>query len=71
MNYHESLAYFRARLGLHVARLRVALSDGDRGASAVELAFITVALLAVAGIIVAAIRIFAQNQSNTIQTTNP
>ena len=71
MNFSESLAYFRARLGLHGARLRAALRDGDRGASAVELAIITALMLIVAGGVVAAITIFTNHANTQIQNTQP
>lgn len=66
MDYRSYIAYARASLGTHMARLRAALRDGDRGASAVELAFITAGLLIVAGIIYLAIHTFVQNESNNI-----
>jgi Flp pilus assembly protein TadG len=69
--FHTQFTYTRAALGLHLARLRVALRDRDRGASAVELAFITVGLLVIAGIIVLAIKTFVKNASNNIQNTTP
>jgi len=70
MDYRSYFTFARASLGAHTARLRAALRDGDRGASAVELAFITAALLIVAGIIIFAIRTFVTNESNQIQN-NP
>lgn len=68
MDYKSYLTYLRAANGVHVARLRAAFRDGDRGASAVELAFITAGLLIVAAIIYAAINAFVTNQSNKIQS---
>lgn len=67
MDYRFYYTYARAFLGAHAARLRAALQDGDRGASAVELAFITVGLLVVAGIIYAAINTFVNHESTKIQ----
>lgn len=67
MDYRSYFTYAWASLGAHTARLRVALRDGDRGASAVELAFITAGLLVVAGLIYFAIHTFVQNESNKIQ----
>jgi hypothetical protein len=67
MDYRSYFTYTWASLATHMARLRVALRDSDRGASAVELAFITAGLLIVAGIIYFAIHAFVQNQSNQIQ----
>jgi hypothetical protein len=66
MDYRSYLSYARASLGTHLARLRSAVRDGDRGASAVELAFITAGLLVIAGLIYAAIHAFVQNESNNI-----
>jgi hypothetical protein len=68
MDYRNSFTYTWASLGTHRARLRAALRDGDRGASAVELAFITAGLLVVAGLIYLAIHTFVQNESNKIQS---
>jgi hypothetical protein len=67
MEYRSYFTYARASLGTHTVRLRAAVRDGDRGASAVELAFITAGLLVVAGIIYLAIHTFVTNQSNKIQ----
>jgi hypothetical protein len=66
MDYRSYLTYARASLGTHLARLRAAVRDGDRGASAVELAFITAGLLIVAGVIYVAIHKFVQNESTSI-----
>jgi len=68
MDYRNYIIYTRASLTTHMARLRAALRDGDRGASAVELAFITAGLLIVAGLIYFAIHTFVQNESNKIQS---
>lgn len=59
--------YARAWFGMHTARLRAAVRDGDRGASAVELAFITAGLLIVALLIYTAIHFFVQKESNKIE----
>jgi Flp pilus assembly protein TadG len=67
MDYNGYLGYLRAAYGLHMDRLRAAMRDGDRGASAVELAFITAGLLIVAGLIYVAINTFVTNQSTKIQ----
>jgi hypothetical protein len=67
MDYRSYIAYARASLGTHLARLRSAVRDGDRGASAVELAFITAGLLAVALVIFVAIKTFVTNQSTSIE----
>jgi hypothetical protein len=66
MDYRSYLTYARASLGTHLARLRAAVRDGDRGASAVELAFITAGLLIVAGVVYVAINTFVTKQSNSI-----
>jgi hypothetical protein len=66
MDYRNYVTYSWASLATHMARLRAALRDGDRGASAVELAFITAGLLIVAGVIYAAIQHFVNNESTKI-----
>jgi hypothetical protein len=68
MDSRHYYTYTRAWLGMHTARLRTSLRDGDRGASAVELAFITAGLLIVAGLIYVAIKTFVTNESNQIQS---
>ena len=67
MDYRNYFTYTWASLATHMARLRAALRDSDRGASAVELAFITAGLLIVAGVIYLAISHFVTNESNQIQ----
>jgi hypothetical protein len=64
---NSSAAFMRAMLGVHLARLREARAELDRGASAVELAIITAVIITIAGIILAAINIFVKNQSQQIQ----
>jgi cytochrome bd-type quinol oxidase subunit 2 len=59
--------YLRAFLG---ARLAAARADGDRGASAVELAVITAVLVALAVLILGIIVTFAKNQGTNITNTN-
>lgn len=68
---HSHFLYLRAALGLRVARLRAAMRDGDRGASAVELALITVGMIVIAGIIVAAIMHFVNGAKTNIQNNTP
>ena len=58
--------YLRAFLG---TRLAAAREDGDRGASAVELAVITAVLVALAVLILGIIVTFAKNQGTNITTT--
>jgi Flp pilus assembly pilin Flp len=60
------LLYVRALLGTHVSKLRAAMRDGDRGASAVELAIITAVLVAVAIIVLTVIHTFVNDQSKNI-----
>jgi hypothetical protein len=64
----SSFAYLRLILGDHLDRFRDARADGDRGASAVELAVITAVILVVAGVILGAITIFVNNESGKINT---
>jgi hypothetical protein len=63
----SSAAFLRTVLGVHLARLREARADGDRGASAVELAIITAVIITIAGIILAAVNAFVSNESGKIQ----
>jgi hypothetical protein len=58
----------RAFLGAHAARLRRAVREKDRGASAIELAIITAVLVGLAVVILAIIYKFANTQANTITT---
>jgi Flp pilus assembly protein TadG len=71
MNYQACHAYLKAMVSTHRSRLRAALRDGDRGASAVELAIITALMLVVAGGVVAAITIFTNHANTQIQNTQP
>jgi len=58
--------YLRAFLG---TRLAAGREDGDRGASAVELAVITAVLVALAVLILGIIVTFAKNQGTNITNT--
>jgi Flp pilus assembly protein TadG len=71
MHYQACSTYLRAVLGSRAARLRAALAERDRGASAVELAIITAVILVIAVALLGVIRAFVTNQSNQIQQTNP
>jgi Flp pilus assembly pilin Flp len=73
MHYRSCHTYLRAALGARAARLRTALSEGDRGASAVELAIITAVILVIAVALLGVIHTFVTNRSQQItQTpTNP
>lgn len=62
-----ALAWLRAVIGTHTARLRAAVAEGDRGASAIELAIITAVLVALAAFILTIIVTFAKNQGKQIQ----
>jgi Flp pilus assembly pilin Flp len=59
--------YLRAALGTHLVALRLARADGDRGASAVELAVITAIILGIALALLLVIKTFVTNESNKIQ----
>jgi hypothetical protein len=61
------LVWLGALIGTHLARLRAALGERDRGASAIELAIITAVLVALAAAILTIIVTFAKNQGNKIQ----
>jgi Flp pilus assembly pilin Flp len=65
-NLNGPLTYLRASLGTRVARLRVALRDKDRGASAVELAVITAVVLGIAIALLVVIQNFVKNESGKI-----
>ncbi|MDX6393786.1 MAG: hypothetical protein QOJ73_4849 [Streptosporangiaceae bacterium] len=65
-NLNGPLTYLRASLGTRVARLRVALRDKDRGASAVELAVITAVVLGIAIALLVVIQNFVTNESGKI-----
>lgn len=71
MDYFNLHKLLIASLQAHLARLRASWDDSERGASAVELALITVVIIAIAGVVLLAIRTFVTNQSNTIANTNP
>jgi Flp pilus assembly protein TadG len=63
--------YLRAAFGLHLERLRAAMRERDAGASAVELALITVGMIVIAGIIVAAIKVFVKGAQGNIEGNTP
>jgi Flp pilus assembly pilin Flp len=65
-NLNGPLTYLRASLGTRMARLRVALRDKDRGASAVELAVITAVVLGIAIALLVVIQNFVTNESGKI-----
>ncbi len=65
----ELARYGQALLGVHAARLRAALAEKDRGASAVELAVITAVLVGLAVAILIVIVKFAKSQSDSITNT--
>jgi hypothetical protein len=65
-NLNGPLTYLRASLGTRVARLRVALREKDRGASAVELAVITAVVLGIAIALLVVIQKFVTNESGKI-----
>ena len=65
----ELAGYVKAFWAVHQARLRAALQDNDRGASAVELALITALLVGLAAAILAIIINFATGQANNIKGT--
>jgi hypothetical protein len=65
----EGARYLRTFLDVHMARLRTALGDKDRGASAVELAVITAVLVGLAVAILVIVVNFANKQGTTITNT--
>jgi len=64
-------AYLRSFLGAHAGRMRRASADGDRGASAIELAIITGVLVLLAVGVLAVIITEVNNGKSTISTTIP
>jgi hypothetical protein len=68
---NDSVPYLRAFLGLHMAALRAAWRESDRGASAVELAVITAMILVVAVVLLLAIQHFVRGAANKIRSTTP
>jgi hypothetical protein len=61
-----TLTVLRAVLSSRVGRLREAIEEGDKGASAVELAIITAVILGIAVTLLAVISKFVSKQSNSI-----
>jgi Flp pilus assembly pilin Flp len=66
-----SAAYFRAFLGIHIDKLRQARRDGERGASAIELAIITGVLVGLAIIVLLVIKTEVDNGKRGISKTIP
>lgn len=63
--------YLRAFLSAHTDRMRLQWQDGERGASAVELAIITGALVAVAAVVIFVIYQVIGTANKNIKTTIP
>jgi Flp pilus assembly pilin Flp len=62
----------RALFGTHMSRLRSAWRDGDRGASAIELAIITAVLVVLAIVVLTVISTFVRSNASSITDTfNP
>ncbi len=61
--------YLKALVGMRAERLRRAIGDQDRGASAIELAIITAVLVGLAAAILLVIVNFATKQSTGITGT--
>jgi Flp pilus assembly protein TadG len=66
---NPATVYLRALVGVRAERLRTAISEQDRGASAIELAIITAVLVGLAAAILAVIVTFATGQKNNITNT--
>ena len=62
----SSYGFLKVMLTAHLDRFRAARADGDRGASAVELAVITAVILGIALILLGVIRAFVTNESSQI-----
>ena len=65
-NINASLTYLRVSLGTRMARLKIALRDEDRGASAVELAVITAVVLGIAIALLVVISNYVTGESGKI-----
>ncbi len=65
-NLNATLSFLRAFLGTRADRLRCAMHEKDRGASAVELAIITAIILGVAIGLLAVITTFVTNEQSKI-----
>jgi len=63
--------YLRAYLGAHAQRLRQAQADGERGASAIELAIITGVLVLLAIGVLTVIITEVNSGKSTISSTIP
>jgi hypothetical protein len=66
----EAARYVEAFLGVHATKLRAAVREKDRGASAVELAVITAVLVGLAVAILFVVIQFANKQETKITDTN-
>ena len=66
----EAARYLSTFLGARTDRLRTALGEKDRGASAVELAVITAVLVGLAVAILVIVVNFANKQGTAITNTN-
>jgi Flp pilus assembly pilin Flp len=64
------LLYGKAFLGAHFYKLRESMRDGDRGASAVELALITAVLVLAAILIGGIVYTFVNDQSKNVSKDN-
>lgn len=65
------ITYLRAFLGAHAERLRQARTDGERGASAIELAIITGVLVLLAIGVLTVIITEVNSGKSTISSTIP
>jgi hypothetical protein len=65
-----SAVLVRLAFAAHVARLRRARDEHDRGASAIELAIITAILVGLAAAVLLVITNIVTNRSNEINTKN-
>ncbi|MGI9006896.1 MAG: hypothetical protein ACR2FU_12010, partial [Streptosporangiaceae bacterium] len=66
----ETTRYLQVFLRAHTARLRAALAEKDRGASAVELAVVTTVLVGLAVAILVIVVDFAKKQGKASTNTN-
>jgi hypothetical protein len=67
---NPQIEYARLLLSSHAARLRDTRSNGDRGASAIELAIITAILVGLAAAVLLVVRTVVTNRSTEITSNN-
>ena len=59
------------QLRIHTGRARTARSEGDRGALSIELALIVIAVVAIAGLVIGAVKGFGDTVKDKVPTAIP